>query len=100
VKPEGAKHDACAVFVPSAVRRRPITVDAEAKACAIVLAREGFDTRDLKEAKALLEVKRRAVHRVGSTRAIVTLLNEPHGIKPHRPLRDRDEQRQRRASHE
>jgi hypothetical protein len=30
----------------------------------------------------------------GSTRAIMTLLNEPHGIKPHRPLRDRDEQRQ------
>jgi hypothetical protein len=28
----------------------------------------------------------------GSTRAIMTLLNEPHGIKPHRPLRDRDEQ--------
>jgi hypothetical protein len=40
-----------------------ITVDAEAQACAIVLAREGFDTRDLNEAKALLEVKRRAVHR-------------------------------------
>jgi predicted ATPase len=28
----------------------------------------------------------------GSTRAIMTLLNEPHGINPHRPLRDRDEQ--------
>jgi hypothetical protein len=32
-----------------------ITVDVEAQACAIVLAREGFNTRDLKEAKALLD---------------------------------------------
>jgi hypothetical protein len=32
-----------------------ITVDAEAQAWAIVLAREGFDTRDLKEAEAFLE---------------------------------------------